>query len=55
MSRTASRSSSFIGTDVSAASVHFAPRNGVQSIAYLRWKLDSTGLEVCRPSSSACR
>ncbi len=53
--RTARRSSSLIGTAVSAASVHFAPMNGAQSTAYLRWKFDSTGLEVCRPSSSACR
>ena len=41
--------SSASGTCVSAASVHFEPRNGAQSTANFDLKFDSTGLTVCLP------
>ncbi len=55
VSGSASRCSSARGTWVSAASVHFAPRNGAQSTANLLLKFDSTGLTVCWPASSVSR
>ncbi len=44
VTRSASRFSSSSGTWVSAASVHFEPRNGAQSTANCGLKFDSTGL-----------
>ena len=53
--RSARRLSSASGSAVSAASVHFLPRNGAQSTAYLLLKLVSTGSTVCLPASIAAR
>ena len=55
VTRSARRLSSSNGTLVSAASVHFAPRNGAQSTANLDLKFDSTGLTDCWPASSVSR
>ena len=53
--RSASRLISASGSAVSALSVHFLPRNGAQSTAYLLLKLVSTGSTVCLPASNAAR
>ncbi len=53
--RVASRFNSASGTAVSAASVHFRFRNGIQSTAYLLLKFEITGSTVWRPASIASR
>ena len=51
----ARRFHSAMGMAVSPASVHFFPRNGDQSTAYLLLKLVNTGSTVCLPASMAAR
>ena len=53
--RSARRFHSASGMAVSAASVHFLPRKGAQSTAYLLLKLVSTGSKVFLPASIAAR
>ena len=53
--RSAKRFHSGMGMAVSAASVHFLPKNGDQSTVNLVLKLVSTGSEVCFPASKAAR